>query len=161
MSTLRTLSAISAVIAGAAMLACPAFGQGARFPNMRWVQPDPNSGRPVLIHTSCGSPEDGPESWATPISVYSDSDVEIFVDHNCVVASAQMGFAGTGRYSVNVVTFYKGDAFCRIFTPIYSPADHPNPGFIRECRSIAYKSRHLSVDTQAKTMQTEDIRLED
>ncbi len=113
------------------------------------------------MHTSCGSPDDDGESWATPISVYSDSSVEFFVDQNCVIASAQVGFASTGKYSVNVVTFYKADAFCRLFTPAYSPADHPNPGFLQQCHSISYKSRLLKVDTQAKTMRMEDIRLED
>lgn len=142
------------------ILRCTAFGQGLQFPNMRWVEPSPSTGQPLLIHTSCGSPDDSGESWSHPISVYSDSDVELFVDQDCLTASAQVGFA-SGKYSVNVVTFYKGDAFCRMYTSVYSPADRPNPGFLKQCRSIFYRSRRLNVDTRAKAMRSEDVRLED
>jgi len=143
------------------LLMYPAFGQGVQFPNMRWVQPDPNTGRPLLIHTSCGSLESDPDNLAAAISVYTDSDVELFVDQPCILASVQMGFDTTGKYSVNLATFYKGDAFCRLFTPQYSPKDHPNPGFLKECHSIVYRNFLLGVDTKAKTMRVQDARLED
>ena len=147
-----------------AFMSSIAFAQGYRFPNLRLIEPSPSSGRPLLVHTSCASPEDpgyaDMEAWDTPISVYSDSDIEIFVGQRCVAVYAQ-SFKGTGQYSVDLYTQYKGDAFCRMFASRYSPKDHPNQGFLQECRSIVYRSSLVSVDTRKKTMRVQNTRLED
>jgi hypothetical protein len=145
-------------------LAQDGVAQGYRFPNLRSIEPAQPSGRPMLVHTSCASPEDpgytDTEAWDTPISVYSDADIEIFVGQRCVAVYAQ-SFDSTGQYSVDLYTQYKGDAFCRMFASRYSPKDHPNQGFLQECHSIVYRSSQVSVDTRKKTMRWQNTRLED
>jgi hypothetical protein len=152
------------LIVSISLLTCSASAQGARFPNLRFVEPDPSSGRPVLVHTSCGSPEDPGymegETWGAAISVYAYSNVEMFVDEPCILASA-WGFDSSGKYAVEIYSFYQKDAFCHLFAPVYSPESHPNPGFLRECHGVIYKSRRISVDTRSKAMMFTNTRLED
>jgi hypothetical protein len=125
-----------------------AFGQGYSLPGLQLVQPNPNSGRPMLVNTPCGSPENGMENWEIPILVYSDARIEHYVDGPCIIASVQLGFERSGKYDVRVYTFYKAkDGFCNGYPTLLS-----KPEFMRECRRVIYKTRRLSVDTRHKTM---------
>jgi hypothetical protein len=130
------------------MLSYAAFGQGYSLPGLQLVRPDPTSGRPLLVNTPCGPPENGMDNWEIPILVYSDSRVEHYVDEPCIIASVQLGFERSGKYDVRVYTFYKAkDAFCSTYPKLLS-----NPEFMRECRRVIYKTRRLSVNTRNKTM---------
>ncbi len=132
-----------------------------RSSNLRLIEPDPKTGQPLRVHTSCGSGSGVSEDWAMPISVYADSDVRYFVDQKCVIASALTDFGRQGKYSVDLYTFYKGDAFCRIFATWYSSESRADSAFMQKCHSVIYRSRRLSVDTRNKTMLVDNVREED
>jgi len=139
------------------MLSYTAFGQGYSLPGLQLVKPNPADGRPLLVNTPCVTPSMG--SWEIPILVYSDSNVEHYIDKACLAVSVEFGFGRTGKYDVRLYTFYKSkDALCSW----YSATLRSNPEFMRECRLIVYKARRLNVDTRNKKMLvTEVLALDD
>jgi hypothetical protein len=134
------------------MLSYTAFGQGYSLPGLQLVKPNPADGRPLLVNTPCVTPD--VESWEIPILVYSDPNVEYYVDKPCLAESAQFGFGRSGKYDVRVYTFYKSkDALCGTY-----PAElRSNPEFMRECRRVIYKTRRLNVDTRNKKMLVTEV----
>lgn len=123
-----------------ASLSC--VGQG--FPEL--IQPDPGTGRPLRVASPCSTEP----TWATPIVVYEDSDIALFVDQNCLDTSVDTGFEQNGKYMVAMYSYYKGSAgFCKTLNP------PPQPGseLERECKMVGYKIRGINIDTRAKTMR--------
>ena len=115
-----------------------AFGQ-------ELLQPGP-FGRPFLVMDEAGK-------WSSPISVYSDRDVEMFIPD--VTAPAWVQWHATeyrqnGTYLISVFSFYKNDHVCR---QQKIPAGHANdPDWLEACAELRYQRRLLKIDDRRKTV---------
>jgi hypothetical protein len=99
-------------------------------------------GRPALLMADDGS------GWGAPISVYSDSDVEMFISKSSVTANVFWdinGFTETGSYVVSIYSYYKNDHTCRKWL-----ANLGRPFDPALCAEIAFKRRSIAVDMQKK-----------
>jgi hypothetical protein len=147
-------------------LSTSVFGQDRIIP-IHVIDPDPDTGRPLLVSTPCA----GAERWEIPILVYEDSDMEVFVDQPCLIAAVQMGFDQDGKYSVQLYSHYKGNFFCKQMLRAYetSPTGKRDlaakglneKDLRRECELVHYKARMMSVDTRGKLVQFTRIFLLD
>lgn len=94
-------SGMKPIVATLLLLPFPLFGQLA---GIHLIEPDPNDGRPLLVHSPCTEQTTDPETMfqpqAIPISVYSDPEIELFVDRHCIIASVQFGYGENGLYQV-------------------------------------------------------------
>src|SRR5271165_4355838 len=122
-----------------------AFGQGL-------LKPGP-VGRPLLVMDDAGN-------WSTPISLYSDSDVEIFVPDITTtgwIAWHAREFREAGTYSVYVFSFYKNDRLCR---QSRIPAEHDtDPKWLEACAALRYQRKLTSIDTRKKTVTLLEVVL--
>jgi len=109
--------------------------------DLQVVVPSPD-GRPALIQADDGS------GWNAPISVYSDSDVEMFISKSSIAANVFWdisGFTETGSYFVSIYSYYKNDHTCRKWL-----ANLRRPFDPVLCAEIAFKRRSIAVDMQKK-----------
>jgi hypothetical protein len=106
-------------------------------------------GRPASVR---GEGEGG-GNWYTPISIYSDRDVELFVAENLTIGGIQWdgpSYKKNGTYATYIYTFYKTDHDCRVHR---IPAGHENdPQWLQACAELRYQRRLILVDTRKKTM---------
>lgn len=128
------------------------YSPGQSMSGIQIIQPSPNDGRPLMVNTPCNVNGPEGETWETPILVYSDDDVELFIDRACLTESG-VGFGRSGKYEVALYSHYKGhDSFCNTLTRPKNLPPQDTAEFMRECRLVVYESRWLSVDTRKKTM---------
>jgi len=113
--------------------------------DMQLIRPGP-FGRPSMVR-------DEGDTWATPISVYSDHNLELFVSDNLTLAGVAWDsptFKKDGTYATYVYTFYKNPNDC-IANRI--PAGHPSdPEWLKACSELRYQRRLILVDTRQKTV---------
>jgi len=136
-------------------------GPGQSLPGMQLIQPDGN-GYPALVATPCGEPEPGEiQSWATPTMVWEDSMAALFVDQKCIVSAVQTGYGATGKYAVEMYSWYKSSDYpCKVLLKdeLAAMTEERRREFQskyaeeyqRECKLMGYKVRWMSVDTRAK-----------
>jgi hypothetical protein len=102
------------------------------------------SGRPILVM-------DEALHWSSPISVYSDSDLEMFVPDITTTGWIQWNarrYRQTGTYIVSVFSFYKSDYFCR---KELIPAGHKtDPKWLESCSSLRYQRKLVTIDTRKR-----------
>lgn len=116
--------------------------------NMALVKPGP-LGRPSLVR---GEGEGG-GNWYTPISVYSDRDLELFVPENLTVGGVYWdgpSYKRNGEYAAYIYSFYKNDHECRIHR--IPPGREQDPQWLQACAELRYNRRLVEVDTQKKTI---------
>lgn len=103
-------------------------------------------GRPTAVR-------DEADNWSTPISVYSDSEVEIFAPDitSSVWASWHSAhFRETGTYPISLYSYYKTESACR---REMIPAGHStDPDWLQACSELRYRLQHVIVDTRKKTI---------
>jgi hypothetical protein len=144
------------------LVAAPCLGQ--RFPGVRLIRPDPGTGRPVSVATPCAEPSEyGDFTWATPISVYEDSGIGLYVDQSCLNTAA-LGFSPSGKYGVFLYTHYMdSDWPCIRSLP---PSPSPEQAAARKewqtvCKDIVYRVSRLEIDTRAGKYRISNINLLD
>jgi hypothetical protein len=132
-----------------ALLLMPCMGQ--TYPGLQLIQPDPENGRPALVATPCGGPNEFSfQNWVSPLQVYDDASISMFVDKTCIIAAVQMGYEQTGKYMVALYTHYKsGDYPCK--HPLIKDGGS-NADYQHLCKMIGYRVRWINVDTRAKKM---------
>jgi hypothetical protein len=127
-----------------------AFSQ--EFPNQNFVMPD-HTGRPAMVKGEF-------EEWSRPISVYSDSEVELFVSDITTpgwIRWSQAQFRQKGIYHVEVYWYYKNDHYCR---REIIPASHKTDSkWLRACGGLRYEQQPLAVNTRKNTIDVELAKL--
>jgi hypothetical protein len=105
-------------------------------------------GRPVAVADEIGH-------MSIPISIYSDSDLEIFVPD--ITSPGWIywfagGFRQTGVYEVYLYTYFKNNHWCmeNVARATGRPKD---PAVIEACSALRYRRRRIKVDTRKKTVQ--------
>jgi TonB family protein len=105
------------------------------------------AGRPIAV-------VDEGDNWSIPISLYSDSEVEIFAPNISTegwISWHVKQFRETGQYGVYVYVFYKNDHLCR---QEQIPADHKtDPKWLEACAALRYKQKLVEVDTRKNTVR--------
>ena len=102
-------------------------------------------GKPVLVMDEAGH-------WSIPISVYSDSDVELFIPDITApawVAWHTQEFREKGTYSVTLFSDYKKDHLCRTQRIVGHTTD---PKYLEVCKALRYERMLVSVDTRKNTV---------
>jgi len=143
------------------VLALPCVGQ--TFPGLQFVKPETDGGSPLLVATPCATPSNfgGEMTWVKPIMVYEDSLSALYVDHSCITAAVQMGFAQTGKYTVAMYSYYKSSEYpCKVLLDAQlasmTEADRREfqskyaTEYQRECKLMGYRVRWIDVDTRSK-----------
>jgi TonB family protein len=134
----KTLDIAAYVLAAVALLP-PAFSQ-----ELLKLAP---FGRPIAVM------DDG-DNWSIPISLYSDSEVEIFVPDITTegwISWHVKQFRETGKYGVYVYAFYKNDQLCRRER---IPAEHEmDPKWLEGCGALRYQRKLVEVDTRKNTVR--------
>jgi len=101
--------------------------------------------------------DDG-DNWSIPISLYSDSDVEIFVPDITTegwIYWHVKQFREAGTYSVYVYAFYKNDELCRRER---IPAEHKtDPKWLESCSALRYQRKLVEVDTRKNTARVSSV----
>jgi hypothetical protein len=148
----------------ALILLATALCAGQRFPGFQGIQPDPETGRPVLVATSCAiaTSESGDPSWAVPITVYDDSGISMYIDQDCLNMAGDV-FSG-GVYFVDVYSYYKdSDWPCVRFLPPNPTPEQAVKGkeWQTVCKEIVYKAQWLEVDTRAKKYKVTKVNVFD
>jgi len=119
------------------------------------ISPGP-LGRPTLVRVEG---EDG-GNWETPISIYSDRDIELFVPGNLTLGGVYWDgsqYKKDGTYAAYVYSFYKTDHDCRIHR---IPAGHEkDQNWLRACAELRYNRRLVMVDTRNKTITIRQVIL--
>lgn len=108
-------------------------------------------GRPIAVM------DDG-DNWSIPISLYSDSDVEIFVPDITTegwISWHVKRFRETGKYGVYVYAFYKNDELCRRER---IPAEHKtDPKWLQSCSALRYQRKLVEVDTRKNAVRVYSV----
>jgi hypothetical protein len=116
------------------------------------IKADP-SGRLMLVR-------DEGDHWDTPISVYSDGDLELFVSNMLTLGGVFWDgseFKKDGKYSTYLYTSYKNDHDCRLHR---IPDGHSNdPKWLEACAELRYQRRLIVVDTRKKTVTVQQVIL--
>lgn len=119
------------------------------------IKPGP-LGRPALVRAEG---EDG-GNWETPISIYSDRDIELFVPGNLTLGGVYWDgpqYKKDGTYAAYIYSFYKTDHDCRIHR---IPAGHEkDQDWLRACAELRYNRRMVKVDTRKKTITIRQVIL--
>jgi hypothetical protein len=138
----KTLHIAAYVLAAVALLP-PAFSQ-----ELLKLAP---FGRPIAVM------DDG-DNWSIPISLYSDSDVELFVPDITTegwISWHVKQFRETGKYGVYVYAFYKNDQLCRRER---IPAEHKtDPKWLQSCSALRYQRKLVEVDTRKNTVRVYSV----
>jgi hypothetical protein len=106
----------------------------------RIVEPDPNSGRPLLLAGLDSALE-------VPISVYSGTDVDLFITPSALNASL---YFKSGFYVVYLYSFYKHGYQCKSTGLFADTLTLKLPQFLQLCSLVGYKLRQYEVDTVGK-----------
>jgi hypothetical protein len=108
-------------------------------------------GRPIAVM-------DEGDNWSIPISLYSDSGVELFVPDITTegwISWHVKQFRETGTYGVDVYTFLKNDQFCRRER---IPVEHKNdPKWLESCAALRYQRKLVEVDTRKNTVRVYSV----
>ena len=103
-------------------------------------------GRPAMVRDEAGN-------WSTPIRIYGDPDVEMFIPD---ITSAgwvswhAAQFRQTGIYFVSLYSYCKNDHACkREMIPVGHSAD---PNWLQACAELHYRVQVLLVDTRKKSI---------
>jgi hypothetical protein len=107
-------------------------------------------GRPIAVM-------DEGDNWPIPISLYSDSDVEIFVPDITTegwISWHVKQFRETGKYGVYVYAFYKNDQLCRRRIPAEHKTD---PKWLQSCSALRYQRKLVEVDTRKSTVRVYSV----
>jgi hypothetical protein len=117
---------------------------------------------PLVIAGSGGVPtqvQDRSGNWSTPIKVYSDNDVDIFIPD---ITSARGNrqdedlFSLEGIYRTQLTFFYKTDKIC---LDQLTPSEKRNVAYQQACREMRYEADAIMVDTKTTMVQlTTQIR---
>jgi hypothetical protein len=158
MKYLAALLAHSLVFA--LFLSCSTFGQS--LPGLHLIEPDPSTGRPLLVQGV--NTIDG-DTWEIPIEVYSDSNVALFTAKSYLIASIQLGYSQSGTYDFRLYAHYKNDLLCKRFflqpdfaasAAVAAKVKVGSPEAMREmereCHLIRYKSMRVTVATRTKML---------
>jgi len=137
------------------LLALPCASQmWQNLPGFPLVDPTPGNGYPLRVASPCKtSPEGSIQSWATPIVVYDDTTLALFVDESCLKFSVP-SFGQNGIYMVSLISYYKTSesacelAFSKEAVSKLSPDSQRE--YRQECKLVGYKVRWIDVDTRAK-----------
>lgn len=108
-------------------------------------------GRPIAVM-------DEADNWSIPISLYSDSEVEMFVPDITTegwIAWHIKQFRETGKYGVYVYTFFKNDQFCR--RERIPAEDKTDPKWLEGCSALRYQRKLLEVDTRKNTVRVYSV----
>jgi hypothetical protein len=134
---------IAAYVLAAAALLPPAFSQ-------ELIKLAP-FGRPIAVM-------DEGDNWSIPISLYSDSDVEIFVPDITTegwISWHVKQFRETGKYGVYVYSFYKNDQLCRRER---IPTEHKtDPKWLQSCSALRYQRKLVELDTRKNTVRVYSV----
>jgi hypothetical protein len=134
------------------MLAVPAVSLSQ---DMELIKPGP-LGRPSLVR---GEGEGG-GNWETPISVYSDRDIELFVSEDLTLGGVHWdgpSYRKDGTYATYIYSFYKSDHDCRVHR---IPTGHENDlQWLKACAELRYNRRLVQVDTRKKTITIRQVIL--
>lgn len=105
-----------------------------------------SGGRPAMVRDEAGN-------WSTPIRVYADPDMEMFIPD---ITSAAWNswhvaqFRQTGVYFVSLYSYYKNEHACkREMIPAGHSAD---PDWLEACAELHYRVQVLVVDTRKKSI---------
>ncbi|MDR3575468.1 MAG: hypothetical protein P4L50_16530 [Anaerolineaceae bacterium] len=127
------------------LVSISAFPQGAGYSDSRLIQVGP-FGRPLQV-------QDEFSNWKIPISVYRDSEVEMFIPDITDAGWSAWNiekFRRTGEYTVTVYSHFKNSDFCR---REIIPAGRKNDSYIvKACTALRYQSRLFSVNTRNNTI---------
>ena len=104
------------------------------------VEPDPNSGRPLLLSGIDGQSE-------LPLLVYSGTDVDLFITPSALNASL---YFKSGFYIVYLYSFYKHGYQCKSTGLFAGTTALKLPQFQQLCEMLGYKLRQYEVDTTGK-----------
>lgn len=141
---------VSAVIALSLAIPISCLGQ-----DLELIKPGP-LGRPLLVRGEGG----GPATWDTPISVYSDRDIELFVPSRLTRGGVywdRPAYRKAGTYSAYVFSFYKNDRDCRVHR---IPEGHERDSdWLKACAELRYNRRMVEIDTRRKTMTIRQVIL--
>jgi hypothetical protein len=147
MSSMRTILVILAV---ALFVPSVSLSQ-----DMELIKPGP-LGRPSLVR---GEGENG-GNWYSPISVYSDADVELFVPENLTIGGVYWdgpSYKKDGTYKAYIYSLYKTDRDCRAHR---IPAGHEKDvKWLQACEELRYSRRFVQVDTRKKTITVRQVIL--
>jgi Gram-negative bacterial TonB protein C-terminal len=111
---------------------------------------------PLVITGSDGVPtqvQDQSGNWSTPIKVYSDNDVEIFIpDMTTVGAKFQDEdlYSLEGIYRTQLTFFYKTDKMC---LGQLTSSEKTNVANQEACRDMRYEADAIMVDTKTTMVQ--------
>ena len=104
------------------------------------VEPDPNSGRPLLL-SGLGA------EMEIPILVYAGPDVDLFITPSALNASL---YFKSGFYIVYLYSFYKHGYQCKSTGLFAGTTALKLSNFSQLCQLLGYKLRQYEVDTTAK-----------
>jgi hypothetical protein len=102
-------------------------------------------------------------TWVSPILVYEDSLLALFVDQSCITAAVQTGFGQDGKYGVALYSHFKSSEYpckVRLERGLASMTAEQQREFQskdaaeyqRECKLMGYSMRWVDVDTRAKRL---------
>lgn len=123
------------------LVSISAFPQCEKYSDSCLIQVGP-FGRPLQVR-------DEFSNWKIPISVYRDSEVEIFIPDITNAGWSAWNiekFRQTGEYEVTLYSHFKSSAFCR--REIIPAGRKNDSNMIRACAALRYQSRLLSVNTR-------------
>src|ERR1022692_371693 len=110
-------------------------------------------GRPILVMDEAGN-------WSIPISVYSDSDLELFVPDITSPGWVQWQarqFRQKGTYVVSIFSFYKNDHLCR--RERIHAGHKTDPKWLEPCAALRYQRKLALIDTRANTATFQQVIL--
>jgi len=123
--------------------------------DMALIKPGP-LGRPTLVRV------EGEDwgNWEAPISIYSDSDIELFVPESLTLGGVYWdgpSYKKDGTYATYIYSFYKTDHDCRVHR---IPAGHEkDQKWLQACAELRYNRRLVQVDMRKKTITIRQVIL--
>jgi TonB family protein len=114
-------------------------------------------GEPLIIAGPFGVPlkvQDGLGNWTSPIRIYSDADIDIYIPDITSMAwkswSAEQ-FRREGTFNIRLTMFYKTDKVCLSDLP---PSQRDRPEYRSACRQMRYETEDVLVDMRRSLVQT-------
>lgn len=134
-----------------------------RLTTAQLIEPDPGTGRPLLVAGANLELE-------VPIELYDDPMVAIYTAQSYLIASVQFGYKRTGVYDVDIYTFLKDDRLCMnnhsssaarwkyVPDEVKRKGGYGTPAFEQkvkdQCHYIRYLRMRLVVNTHKQTLIT-------